>query len=183
MKYLERHNYMYICRSLLKHGHSNFSLTILEYCKPEQCLAREYYYQKKFNPEYNTAQDTIAPMSGLTHSDESKQKMSDAKIGEKNPMFGANRKGQENPMFGKKHSSETLSKISAAMIGNTNSHNQPNSTKIMVTDLKTKEPPKIYDSINAVSKALNIPNSSIRANLKSKSQKPYKDQYVFKKVD
>jgi hypothetical protein len=37
--------------------------------------------------------------------------------------------------------------------------------KIEVTDLETQEPPKIYDSINAVAKALNIRVSSIFYNL------------------
>jgi len=44
---LERYNYMYICRALLKHGYDNFSLEILEYCEPSKCLEREGFYQKK----------------------------------------------------------------------------------------------------------------------------------------
>jgi len=31
---LVRHYNMVICRALLKHGYSNFSLTIIEYCEP-----------------------------------------------------------------------------------------------------------------------------------------------------
>jgi group I intron endonuclease len=81
---------MYICRSLLKHGYPNFSLTILEYCEPSKCLEREGYYFQLLKPEYNTAKKPGAPMSGRTHSDESRQIMSDAKIGENNPMFGKN---------------------------------------------------------------------------------------------
>jgi len=41
-----RTNYMYICRALLKHKLTNFSLTILEYCEAEQCLEREDFYLK-----------------------------------------------------------------------------------------------------------------------------------------
>lgn len=44
---------MNICKALKKHGHSNFELTILEYCEPSKCLEREAFYQKKLNPEYN----------------------------------------------------------------------------------------------------------------------------------
>ena len=54
------------------------------------------------NPEYNIAKDPIAPFSGHKHSDESKQIMSDAKKGEKNPMFGQN------------HTEESKNKISPA---------------------------------------------------------------------
>jgi len=35
---------MYICRALFKHGYSNFSLTIIEYCDKEKCIEREKYY-------------------------------------------------------------------------------------------------------------------------------------------
>lgn len=30
-KYLDRYKYMYICNAILHHGHSSFSLSILEY--------------------------------------------------------------------------------------------------------------------------------------------------------
>jgi group I intron endonuclease len=64
---------MYICNALFKHGYSNFSLEILEYCEPYKCLEREDYYQTKLNPEYNIAKKPGAPMSGHTHSEESKK--------------------------------------------------------------------------------------------------------------
>jgi hypothetical protein len=44
---------------------------ILEYCELEKCLEREYYYFLLLNPEYNTAKEPDAPMSGRIHSDES----------------------------------------------------------------------------------------------------------------
>jgi len=71
---------MYICNSLFKHGYSNFSLTILEYCSPDKCLIREKHYWDLFKPEYNIAQDPTAPMSGRKHSDATKIIMS--------PSFG-----------------------------------------------------------------------------------------------
>jgi len=40
---------MNICKALVKHGYSNFELTILEYCEPSKCLEREGFYQKKQN--------------------------------------------------------------------------------------------------------------------------------------
>ena len=42
-----------IYNAILKYGHSNFSLTILEYCKPEKCLEREDYYLCSLPHEYN----------------------------------------------------------------------------------------------------------------------------------
>ena|SRR5437588_3557139 len=44
VNYLIRDKSMYICRALLKHGYSNFSLTIIEYCTKEKCIEREKYY-------------------------------------------------------------------------------------------------------------------------------------------
>ena len=55
---------MNICKALEKHGHSNFSLTIIEYCSPDKCLIREKHYWNLFKPEYNIAQDPTAPFSG-----------------------------------------------------------------------------------------------------------------------
>jgi len=66
----------HIYSALLKYGHSNFSLTILEYCSPDKCLIREYYYQQTLKPEYNIAKKPGAPMSGRKHSEETKQIMS-----------------------------------------------------------------------------------------------------------
>ena len=70
---------MAICCALLKHGYSNFSLEILEYCEPSKCLEREAFYQKKLKPEYNIPLNPSAPFSGRNHSEETKKKiMSDA---------------------------------------------------------------------------------------------------------
>jgi group I intron endonuclease len=46
----------HICNALLKHGLSNFSLTILEYCESEKCIEREDYYIKLLKAEYNILQ-------------------------------------------------------------------------------------------------------------------------------
>jgi len=57
---------MQISRAILKHGHENFSLTILKYYEPEKCIEREKYYIYLFGSEYNIIKNpTIPPMSGL----------------------------------------------------------------------------------------------------------------------
>jgi len=85
----------HIYRALLKNGYSNFSITILEYCEPEQCIERENYYLCSLPHEYNIAKKAGASMFGRKHSDETKTIMSD------------NNKGENNPMFGQNHSDET----------------------------------------------------------------------------
>jgi group I intron endonuclease len=44
---------MSICKALLKHGYSNFSFHIVEYCESDKCLQREQYYIDLLNPKYN----------------------------------------------------------------------------------------------------------------------------------
>jgi len=93
--YLRKNKSMYICNSLIKHGYFNFSLTILEYCSPDKCLEREGYYLKLLKPEYNIAQDPVAPFSGRKHSDKSKQIISDT--AKKSDNSGRYKTGQERP--------------------------------------------------------------------------------------
>jgi group I intron endonuclease len=59
MEYKLKRGSSHIYRALLKHGYSNFSLTILEYCEPEQCIEREDYYLFTEKHEYN-----ILPKAG-----------------------------------------------------------------------------------------------------------------------
>ena len=73
---------MTIYKAILKYGYSNFSLEILEYCDIKDIISREQYFLDLLNPEYNSLK--IAGSSlGFNHSEESKQKMSEAKKGEK----------------------------------------------------------------------------------------------------
>ena len=107
---------MAICCALLKHGYSNFSLIILEYCLITELLIREKHYQKTLKPEYNIAKEPGAPMSGRKHSDATKIIMSGRTHSDatKKIMSDA-KKGENNSMYGKNHSNETKTKISDAM--------------------------------------------------------------------
>ena len=70
----------YIYNALLKYGHSNFELTILEYCEPEQCLEREDYYLCSLPHEYNILSKAGSRLDSKC-SDKTKQIMSDAHKG------------------------------------------------------------------------------------------------------
>ena len=48
---------------------------------------------------------------GKTHSEETKQKLSEAFKGEKNPMYGVSQSGEKNPFYGKTHTEETKRKM------------------------------------------------------------------------
>jgi group I intron endonuclease len=68
---LKRHR-SHIYRALLKNGHSNFSLTILEYCDKEKCLEREDFYLFSLKHEYNILEKAGSSL-GRKHSDKTKQ--------------------------------------------------------------------------------------------------------------
>jgi len=75
----------HIYRALLKNGHANFSLTILEYCEPDKCLIREKHFWDLLKPKYNIAKER-APFFGRKHSDKTKKILSEANKGKNNPM-------------------------------------------------------------------------------------------------
>jgi len=208
INYLLKNNSMYICNSLIKYDYSNFSLTILEYCEVSELLIREKYYWGVLKPEYNIAQDPTAPMSGRTHSEETKQIMSDTAKQIDNPgrfktghnhseetktkISDAHKKIDHSGRFKTGHipSDETRTIMSDAKKGENNpNYGEPRpegagrpSQKIEVIDNKNNQT-TTYDSIREAAKALNI-NQTVIVKYFSRNQKnPYKGQYTFKKIE
>jgi group I intron endonuclease len=160
----------YIYNALLKYGHSNFELTILEYCSPEQCLEREDYYLCSFPHEYNILpkagsrlyskcsdkkkQIMSDAQKGKTLSDDTKQKISDAMTGEKHPRYNKSRpEGAGSP-----------------------------SQAIEVTDSELNKT-TTYNSISEAAIALNLTSYRIISNyIKNNQKKPYKGRYTFKRA-
>jgi group I intron endonuclease len=176
----------YICSAILKNGLENFSIKILEYCEPSELLIREKYYIDSLESEYNILKNpTLPPMLGRTHSEESKQKMSDVKKGKgkcypsdetrkkmsdsqkKCENFGRLKPGKDHPNYGK-HTKRPEGAGSP-------------SQQIEVFDLKNNET-ITYDSISAAARALDIKNSTISCYFSRNQQKPYKERYIFKKL-
>lgn len=58
-----------IYSSILKHGLSDFTLEILEYCNPSFLLEREKWYFGLLLPKYNLAKEPSSPMLGRTLSE------------------------------------------------------------------------------------------------------------------
>jgi len=125
--------------------------------------------------EYNIVKDpTVPPMSGRTHSKESKTIMSDAKQG----ITGSN-----HPRFGKNHTKESKTIMSEAKKGKPRPEGAGKpSQQIEVTDI-TNNTIISYDSINKAAIALNLPNHNIISHYIQRNQKkPYKGRYTFKKI-
>jgi hypothetical protein len=65
-----------IDRALLKHGFSNFTLEILEYCDKNNVIEREQYYMDTLKPQYNIVEIAGSTL-GYKHTPESLAKMRD----------------------------------------------------------------------------------------------------------
>ncbi len=73
----EKKNKSIIYKSLLKYGYSKFSLQILEYCEPSDCIKKEQYYIDLLKPKYNILK-TAGSSLGFKHSEETLAKLSAA---------------------------------------------------------------------------------------------------------
>lgn len=92
---------MLINRALLKNGYSNFSLIILEYCDPKDCIEREQYYMDIYKPEYNVYQTAGSPR-GQDHTEKALVKLRNRKLSEEAKLLISKRmKGENNPLFGR----------------------------------------------------------------------------------
>lgn len=75
-----------IDQALIKYGHSNFSLEILEYCNKNELLARENYYFSTLKPEYNILKHAYS-LLGCKHTAKSLEKMKQRKVSPENKLL------------------------------------------------------------------------------------------------
>ena len=155
-----------IYSAILRYGHSNFRLEILEYCTKENAISREQYYIDLLKPEYNI-NPTAGSRFGSTHLAETLLKMSKSAQGRKHSeetkkLLSLANKGMRNPNFGKTHSAETKALISLARLGKSilsestkDKMSADRGTAIRVLDLKTNET-SVYTSIARAAKAMGV---------------------------
>lgn len=173
-----KNNKSLIYRALLKYGYSQFSLEILEYCEPENCIIREQYYLDLLPHEYNILPNAGSSM-GFRHSEETRAKLSAAMEGEKNSMYGKKRthseetrakqaagvKGEKNPRYGKARPSGAGSPSQRIEVLN------------ILTDSRTE-----YASISAAGVALGIKSTTISNYIGRDQKNAYKGSFIFKKI-
>lgn len=159
-------NNQYLQNSYLKYGSSCFEFSVLEECKPEECIVKEQFWIDTLNPEYNILkvagswkghrhkQHSIEKMRignlGKRASIETKKLLSSQRTGTKNPRFGLpkerhpyfNKKGNEHPSFGR----PAWNRRRVICISNS----------------------MIFESVTMAGKALNIDPSSIVKNINGK---------------
>ena len=108
---------MIIYKAILKYGYSNFILEILEYCEPDNVVAREQYYLDLLKPEYNIL-STAGSSFGYKHTKEALEKMSVGRSAYTGYKLSAETRGKlAVAATGRVLSEETKAKISAARMG------------------------------------------------------------------
>jgi len=156
-----------IYNALLKYGHSNFSLEILEYCDKAEVVKREQYYLDNLKPEYNIL-TTAYSNAGYKHREDSLELMRAAALNrEAHPQSEETRLKLSELAKGRTHSEETKGKISEALRGNKHSLGRIQSeetrskiseilgTAIKVLDLETNET-FIFPSMNKAAKKAGV---------------------------
>lgn len=160
-----------IYSAIIKYGHSNFSLSILEYCDISELISRENYYINLIKPEYNILQVAGSSL-GRILSQESKDKIRVSLLnkfsGEKNPMFGLI--GEDHPRFGKTHSTETRLSL-----------RKSKGTPVEVLDMQTNLKLSYY-SFNEAAEAIKCSPASITKGLKKSNPFILRKRYEITKI-
>lgn len=127
----------------MKHGYSNFSLEILEYCTPDKAVSREQYFLDLLpHTEYNILKLAGSSL-GYKHTANALKKISAAGKDRKQP------------------SEDTIAKISAAKKGSARPKGAGRpSIPIEVLDTFTNET-TVYLSISEAARAINVPYNTI----------------------
>ena len=135
-----------------KYGLNNFSIHILEYCDKLSLIITEQYYFNLIEQKYNIYPTAGSPL-GHKPSEDSRNKMSNAKKGEKNYLFGKNL------------SKEIRTKMS-----------QAKGTTVFLYSLDFQLL-NIFSSIRAVTKHLNSYDHTISKYIKSRAV--FRNEYIL----
>ena len=127
---------------MIKYGHENFTLEILEYCSKDELLDRENYYFDLFKPEYNILKHAYS-LLGYKHTAKSIEKMKGKIVSPENRLLLS--LTHKNKIV----SDETREKLSAA-ISDFRKNNPISKEKLA----KLKE-----DSIKRVGVAITVKNT------------------------
>jgi group I intron endonuclease len=158
-----------IYNSLIKYGHNNFMLLILEdlgatgSVTKEYMLEREQYYLDIIFSKYNKQKLNNSPSAGSTLGFKHKKNFKLNRYGEWNPLYGKPfskelinmqirvNKGKNNPMYGLKKSANTIEKIT---------------TKVYVYEYETKNLIGTYSTVEC-SKTFKIGKDTLSKYLKN----------------
>ncbi|KAG2217061.1 hypothetical protein INT45_004890, partial [Circinella minor] len=119
----------YISNSILKYGHNNFTVLILELVEKSDhiktdLLNREQYYIDLLKPVLNL-NPTAGSSLGFKHSDETKALLANLRTGKSlsektKQLLSELFSGELNPFWGKTHNLDTLTRMKLSKIGELN---------------------------------------------------------------
>jgi group I intron endonuclease len=182
-KILKEAGFSLICRALLKYGHENFKLEIIEYCTLEVIVEREQYWISELSPSYNLV--TVVDGSfTYNHTEEARQKMS---LSQKARFADPENRKQLDELHDKwaKSSENTAQLIEAQRLWWAIPENREKSLpflkrkKVKVFDLETKTE-KVYPSLTEAALQMGCARSTLNYWLKdNKSKAPIKGKFTI----
>jgi group I intron endonuclease len=102
----DSHENAHLQRSWNKHGETCFEFSICEHCEQEQLIMREQFYIDNEKPTYNIFPSASGFYLGFKHSEESKRRISEAQMGERNPNFGKHMSEEQKRKISERMSGE-----------------------------------------------------------------------------
>ena len=172
---------MAIYKALIKYGHSNFTLEILEYCDPSEILSREQHYLDLLKPSYNILK--IAGSSfGYKHTDETILKLKNREITPEHkakvwtPEHKANHLERLKTFNSSKEQKERLRAILKTLLESEGYKDGLNKTwlkrkiKVEILDTFTSER-KLFDSIREAAEGIGLKANTIQAAYQSFKKK------------
>lgn len=109
---------LYFHNALRKHGAGSFEWDVLDECSTLERLNMLEVFYIGFYDTFGNGYNLTAGGNNAMCSEETKLKLSIANSGKNNPNYG--KRGKETSMYGKKHSKETIKKMSASKKGKDN---------------------------------------------------------------
>lgn len=154
--------------SINKYGLEYFLFVVLEFCEPPLLLVREQYFLDWLfllaeELRYNFASCAEASFTGLKHSEETKVKMSEAKLGENNHFFGGTHSDESKAKMSEAHLGKTLSDETKARI----SANQPTAITIYACSFPDRTLVYTFASQIEAAKELKVSRCTVQRYLKS----------------
>jgi group I intron endonuclease len=163
-KYLEaaKNNNMPIVKALLKYGHDNFAVLIIEYVDVKDLTIRETHYIQELSPYYNVLKQGYSSL-GYKHTETTKQMLSQlaknrTHTDKTKALISSALVGVNNPFYTKNHSVESKLKIIEA-----------NSAYIIYIYNSFKELLVIFPSARTLAKLIHSNHSTLVRCIKNKT--------------